>query len=288
MLSGLKNTPLFIWATIGLYDAYNKLSNFVKYEKTISKSINDIISEIGVNGYSIAENIIPEDICNQLLVAHKKFGDITDTYYKNDRRTWGVHNISPAHNEYLKYLDDEVKVKYIGEKYCSSKICLSTLLAGRLGHNDESSTGSGGGWHRDSYSQQFKSILYLTNVTERNGPFQYIKKSHLRSNIRKILTMRALDHEGGRITRYTEADIDLILSKFDYTIKTCTGGIGTLIFADTRGIHRGYPIENGERFSLTTYYTPKRVGVSDEILALNDHTIKKFRNSKFMNNSNHL
>ena len=195
--------------------------------------------------------------------------------------------LEEAQND-LKYLDDEVKVKYIGEKYCSSKICLSTLLAGRLGHNDESSTGSGGGWHRDSYSQQFKSILYLTNVTERNGPFQYIKKSHLRSNIRKILTMRALDHEGGRITRYTEADIDLILSKFDYTIKTCTGGIGTLIFADTRGIHRGYPIENGERFSLTTYYTPKRVGVSDEILALNDHTIKKFRNSKFMNNSNHL
>ena len=38
--------------------------------------------------------------------------------------------------------------------------------------------GSGAGWHKDSYSNQYKSILYLNDVNSENGPFQIIKDSN--------------------------------------------------------------------------------------------------------------
>ena len=38
--------------------------------------------------------------------------------------------------------------------------------------------GSGNGWHKDAYRKQFKSLLYLNNVDNNNGPFQLLKKSN--------------------------------------------------------------------------------------------------------------
>ena len=38
--------------------------------------------------------------------------------------------------------------------------------------------GSGGGWHKDAYYTQFKSILYLTDVNNENGPFELIRNSN--------------------------------------------------------------------------------------------------------------
>ncbi len=275
MLSKLKNSPSFLHATIGFYDLYNRMFSQKFSRKDFSKKINDTISEIRLNGCCVIECAIPNDLCDQLVTAHKRIGEYTDITYKNDRRTWGIHNISDIHRDYLKYYEDHLDGKSLGEKYCGSQLKLSTLLAGRLSADCVEPGGSGAGWHRDSFTQQFKSILYLTDVTEKNGPFQYIKGSHLRSNIRKVLRMRNLKHEQKRLTRYTNEDIDLILEELDSTVTTLTGKKGSILFADTRGIHQGSPILECERFSLTTYYTADNVQITDEMTALNNYTINK-------------
>ena len=46
--------------------------------------------------------------------------------------------------------------------------------------------GSGNGWHKDAYRKQFKSILYLNNVDNNNGPFQLLKKSNKILNLIKV------------------------------------------------------------------------------------------------------
>ena len=38
--------------------------------------------------------------------------------------------------------------------------------------------GSGGGWHRDDVTTQFKAILYLTNVNKDTGAFELVEKSN--------------------------------------------------------------------------------------------------------------
>ena len=50
----------------------------------------------------------------------------------------------------------------------------SLLLAARIRFM-EGNLGSGGGWHRDSpHRSQFKALMYLTDVTESTGPFEYL------------------------------------------------------------------------------------------------------------------
>lgn len=118
--------------------------------------------------------------------------------------------------------------------------------------------GSGGGWHRDSpFAHQFKTILYLTDVTEENGPFQFIEGSnHWRNNtlVAKALGKSIKDY------RFTNEEIDSLIAKnILKSPQTFTSKAGGLIIADTRGLHRGKPIETGERLAVTRYHFHKDV-----------------------------
>ena len=50
--------------------------------------------------------------------------------------------------------------------------------------------------------------------------------------------------------RFTEEEISQLNQSNKLTV---TAKAGTLLVADTRGIHRGQPIEQGERYALTVY-----------------------------------
>lgn len=113
--------------------------------------------------------------------------------------------------------------------------------------------GSGGGWHRDAvHEQQLKAIMYLTDVTEKTGAFQYLYNTHQKSSIYRTIQDNDI---GYAQSRFTENEIADILNKHgeDYPLETVTGKAGTLILADTSGIHRGSPIEEGNRYAITQY-----------------------------------
>ena len=71
------------------------------------------------------------------------------------------------------------------ETYLRSNVCLqSTLAVLTLSMPNK---GSGRGWHRDSCSSQFKAMLYLHDVDDSSGPFQYLVGSHkLRSIVKEL------------------------------------------------------------------------------------------------------
>lgn len=123
-------------------------------------------------------------------------------------------------------------------------------LGAKLEHADGNS-GSGGGWHRDHPNmKQSKSILYLTDVTEENGPFQYIEGSHKSFNGYKDSYKYELDPLQ---QRFEDEEIQKLLEKEPQRLKTLTCKAGSVILTDTRGIHRGMPIKTGER----SYEYPK-------------------------------
>jgi hypothetical protein len=127
--------------------------------------------------------------------------------------------------------------------------------------------GSGEGWHRDAFFGQVKAILYLTDVDETNGPFQYIRQSHR-------LASKYGDHAryGAPLLDYRMSDTvveRLVASEPDRLVSVC-GRAGALILVDTSGIHRGKPLTGGRRVALTNYY--HRRG-----RLLNGKTLERFR-----------
>jgi hypothetical protein len=130
------------------------------------------------------------------------------------------------------------------------------LLAGRI-QATPGNRGSGGGWHRDSYTNQFKSIIYLTDVDEANGPMQYISGSH--ATKAKADDDRLMDVPLGQRPRYTAAQTKKLIDADPQRVLTVVAPAGSAILVDTTGIHRGMPIRRGQRYSLTNYFYPSRL-----------------------------
>lgn len=116
----------------------------------------------------------------------------------------------------------------------------------------DNNAGSGGGWHRDFVKRkQTKSLLYLNSVDEATGPFQFLRGSH------KFDAIVDYQKEFGfkfNQNRFTDDEVEAVIQRYPDLLATITGDVGTLILVDTRGIHRGKPIEQGVRYALTNYY----------------------------------
>ena len=168
-----------------------------------------------------------------------------------DQRLHGVENVDTAFGVFSAApLLSEIARLYLGEPARTAFTLGASLLA------TPGNAGSGGGWHRDSFLPQFKAMLYLTDVTEDNGPFQIIEGSHklwrsVRDNVE--LGQRYGD---SRIT----ADAVLQLLHRDSTERLCTlgGPAGTLLLFDSSAIHRGSPVRAGTRMALTNYFYPEQ------------------------------
>ena len=121
-------------------------------------------------------------------------------------------------------------------------------LAGHLQSIPGKVTNSGGDWHVDSLKLQVKAILYLSDTGINNGPFSYIpnlKPENINQGfVKKILNFSSNPR------RFD----DKTIRKLSKEIMSITGKKGTLILVDTSNVHRGEPIVEGERFSLTNYY----------------------------------
>ena len=118
---------------------------------------------------------------------------------------------------------------------------------------------------RDSYFRQFKSLLYLTDVNEENGPFEVILGSHDRKNI--SADSKSADLESMQCT-FNQKTVEKILNDDPERLKTLTAKAGTVVLVDTSTIHRGSPLKNGIRYALTNYYF--------ENSQINSHLVEHF------------
>jgi hypothetical protein len=106
-------------------------------------------------------------------------------------------------------------------------------------------------YHVDAFSKEFKSFLYLDNVTIDNGPFTYIRGSN------RSRWIRLKKHLTGNVN-------DAATSFYDEDLKNCIHNevkicakAGTMILADVRGIHRGSPQVEGCRSVIVNYLYPE-------------------------------
>jgi hypothetical protein len=165
----------------------------------------------------------------------------------SDQRLYGMES---ADSLFADFHNDPF-LKGFGELDGGLELYNFATLGGRITASP-SNTGSGNGWHRDAHGYQFKAILYLTDTAPENGPFQYVIGSHKRWRVAIDIALGDLPEAPE--TRYDNASIERVASRLNLTLESFPAPAGTLLLVNTAGIHRGMPLQRGERYALTNYY----------------------------------
>jgi hypothetical protein len=86
--------------------------------------------------------------------------------------------------------------------------------------------------------------LLFEYVDDKNGPCQYINGSHTKFNV--ICNYFKKDFKPGQY-RFTDGEVENYLQQNNKKIDSITGKARTLVYTDTKGIHRGKPVESDVR-----------------------------------------
>ena len=205
------------------------------------------------NGFIVLEEYLCDEHCDVLINEINQLPTGSVKSFDNDKRIFGSQHLS---NVISKYFANRLDLIDFGELMVRRKLRFQTTLAGHISYK-EGALGSGGGWHVDSHSVQFKAMIYLTDVSEDNGPFEVIPGSHKPKWFLVFLLRNWFS-----FTSITRFDNQLV-SKYD--TKKMMGKRGTVVLFNPLLIHRGLPVTKGERYALTNYYVNNKVPVGTAI-----------------------
>ena len=222
-----------------------------RYTSKLSPELNNLYREMQEKGFVIVPDFMTAQQCEEI----KSWMDTVITTnpkiwkdsVESDNRIFFSNTASPQIDNFYtnKNIIDVLSV------YEKTRNYQGFTLANKLVYKDDNA-GSGGGWHRDFVKRkQTKALLYLSDVTEKNGSFQFISKTHIFKNILKFQKEFGFRYNQ---FRFTNEEIERVVTKYPELLQTITGKAGTLILVDTRGIHRGKPVMEGTRYALTNYY----------------------------------
>lgn len=218
----------------------------------------DLSKQLVENGCCVIENFMSPEQVDTLVAnaerAYKQFPDRVSLESNGaDQRIYAVDHLDKSF-----LLTEELAVAdRINAAFDRGSNKTWFQMIGKITYK-EGNLGSGSGWHRDSpFTHQFKAILYLTDVTEENGPFEYIKGTHRKDSLKE--TAKFLGIETSQY-RFSPEQIErLEASGIVPKRTTVTGKKGTLLMADVRGLHWGKPLRSGQRMAITRYFFPNGV-----------------------------
>ena len=230
----------------------------------LDENERELLEEIKKNGFIVMPEFFDKEFCqacmkemDQMYENKKEFVH-EDDY--GDSRIFGAEELS----ENIKKFYEHPLLNKLANTYSAVATCCGFTLAGRIKATGNE-YGSGGPWHRDSYFRQFKSLLYLTDVNENNGPFQIISGSHKHEQIME--DSKSGDLESMQCT-FPQETVEKILKDDPSRLNTLTAKAGTVVLVDTSAIHRGTPLKEGIRYALTNYFFEKT--------QINSHLVEHF------------
>jgi hypothetical protein len=233
------------------------------YGLSTRNSVSPVCEALKHEGLYIAPEPLSADALDRLrtacevIYAHHP-GVVSVESNGSDLRIYGIDRLSDAS------IFTELQNRFFEDActfYASSDI-KQFVMAGDISYSPDG-LGSGSGWHRDSpYRHQFKVIVYLTDADKDQGPFEFVKRSHTTSSV--VRTARFLGKPLSE-DRFTNQEIGTVIDEgITLAPTTCVGNAGTIIYADTRGLHRGRPLVSGGRRAVTFYIYHKAVPANVE------------------------
>lgn len=224
---------------------------------------NEILHSLNTVGICVIEDYFSEEWCQSAL------SDIEDglVRFKDKIKsnvsegTSGDYRLFKMENQYQTakdFANDSFLLEVASEYYGYSMVS-HFVLGGKVEYNPNQITNSGGGWHRDNRAKQIKTIVYLSDVNEKSGPFSFLQGS----NNFELPTRDGV----GKSTRYDDVVVSEFCRENNIEPFKVIGKRGTLVFVDTSHIHRGLNIQSGSRYTYTNYYFenhPHRIKLSND------------------------
>ena len=105
-------------------------------------------------------------------------------------------------------------------------------------------------WHHDREDRYIlKVFVYLSDVNEGAGPFTYAPGTHAKGNVSSTPEF-ILE---GNVRRSDDSQMAKVVPAEDWV--SCLGPRGTIVFADTRGYHKGGLARESDRVMYTCMFT---------------------------------
>lgn len=232
-----------------LHSPFGAAYRYVRTRKRLRVKHAEHFNDLKMLGYTVIPNYLGAQECKKSVDDIKKAFEQYPSYVhkSEDQRIFGIEQVLPV----ARKLAQEIDFLELGELVNREFTYCAFTLAGWLRAGCGGS--SGNGWHRDAFFSQFKAMLYLTDVSKDNGPFEILPGSHKLSSVLSGISKARLGYMQNRLSDKEAGRLEKVLS---VPRKTLVGDAGTLILFNSSAVHRGRPINNGERFALTNYYFP--------------------------------
>ncbi len=248
MISALK---IFYHFLASFYTMPRNLIQFAWFKPDAKDDV--LVGAIKKQGYFVFEEKL-SDNDTQILV--KSFDDLQDKYEidnsgQQNGRIFRHGALGPFLNPYIRRFG-EIASKYFGSVQTCIELSMFQISHVEMDLDDV----PGGKFHMDDNKKNLKFFVYLTQVTERNGPFRYVPKSHGIGSASKVFNWWMWEITHSRRYLYAgEIDQDQLQT----SAIEITGDAGTVFCADTTGFHAAKPLEMGERLVLVISFRPKRL-----------------------------
>lgn len=227
--------------------------------------VKEIVAGINENGFYKFEQSLNletvETIYNQVKLTPVSYLKLsTNGFIQSDNKVLFDAN-SPLSNrynysteetlsvEYLKDLVFDQNLLHIANEYLQTKPIIDNIaLWWSLPFKKELEDRAAQKFHFDMDRFKFiKFFFYLTDVTTETGPHCYVKKSH--KNLPNQLYNDGRKEDAELLNYYSEEEILEI-----------TGKRGSIIAVDTRGLHKGKSLINGERLLFQIQFSNSLFG----------------------------
>lgn len=266
-------------------------------DRFVNKSNADTYDEteqsLKKNGYLIKDNYLSDNDCSEILESSLKLNG----YYKVDGNP-SISNIKQIfdrdnpkgtmfyyeENDLInlpiiqKIISDPLLEKVAKNYFNSSPILSAVNMWWSSKFTEEPDSECAQKYHFDMDSLKWlKVFIYITDVGKKNGPHTFVKGSHTVGSLPYCIRKLGYD----RIDDYQ------VLKNFgkDKLIEFDKSK-GTLIFEDTKGLHKGKHVEEGDRLILQLEFTSTNF-IKDTNKKINNVTISSnFLN--FYNNKKYL
>ena len=254
-------------------DVISKIISFFKrpYHFPESKGVlgvmdkqrcDQILSTLNEKGYFIFEQRLPEDLCNRLLqfaTSHPCRMRGSDNDHRNQKLTVYPRNNPMAvrydfdtqdviDNPDVQKLFADLSLATVAQDYLKTKPVIDvSSIWWHTDYSDQPDSAAAQFFHFDMDRPKWiKFFIYLTDVGPNNGPHTFVAGSHVSGGIPSSLLKKGY-------ARLTDGEVN---SHFEEkNIVEFNAPRGTIIVEDTRGLHKGKHVQEGDRLILQVQYS---------------------------------
>jgi len=262
--------------------------NRSQFKNVTAKEVQDVAVDIRKNGFHVFDRKLAPENCQKLIefslthpatpVTTQSVEDkVKKTVFDRENPQSVRHQFQAddlIQNETVQELATDPYFFSIAQEYLGFNPVFDVLTMwwSAPTHDQQLQSRAAQLYHFDMDRLKFvKFFIYLTDVETDNGPHCYIRGSHKRKPAELLKDARLSDEE---ILRHYKST-DLV---------ELTGKTGTILAVDTRGLHKGKPLEARDRLIFQIQFADSLFGQNYPLIHipsnLNEHMAERISQNK--------